>query len=131
MCESVVVQHQVRKDVMSTVSAECLKREDAALLTALIHATPKERKALLKALHVSRIKSVCECAYNLLRGNISLSDKSKIKLKKYKSILRRLAKRDETWEKKKRYLVQKGGGVFLPILLSTVLQAILQKVVNG
>lgn len=106
----------------------CAKKDTTALLTALIHATPKERKALLKACDVSRIRSVCEYAYNLLRGNVPLSDKRKRQLKKHKTALRRLVNRGESWEKKRRYLVQKGGGVFLPILLSTVLQTILQNV---
>lgn len=104
----------------------CLKK-DATLLTALIHATAKERKALLKACNISRIRSVCECAYNLLRGNIPLSDERKQQLRKHKQALRRLVKRGESWTKKRRYLVQQGGGFLLPILLSTVLQAVLSK----
>ena len=108
------------------MAGKCIKKGDAALLTALVHATAKERKALLKAFDVSRIQTVCECAYNLLRGNVSVSDKQKKLLKKYKTVLRRIVKQGETWEKKRQYLVQKGGGVILPILLSTVLQAVLQ-----
>lgn len=110
--------------------SQCV-RKDAALLTALIHATPKERKALLKAFDVSRIRSVCECAYNLLLGNIPLDHKCKNKLKKYKTPLRRLVKRGESWAKKRKYLVQQGGGFFLPLLLSTVLQVILNKAISG
>lgn len=104
----------------------CL-RKDAALLTALIHATPKERKALLKVCENRRIRSVCECAYNVLRGNVRLSDKSKRSLRKHKEALRRLVKRGEGWTKKRKYLVQKGGGILLPLLLSTVLQSVLQR----
>lgn len=104
--------------------------EDAKLLLKL---TPAERKAVLKALDAKRIKSICECAYNLLRGNIQpLPDQSKLrKLKKYKATLRRLAKRGESWIKKRKYLVQKGGGGFLiPLLLSTVLQTVLQSTLS-
>lgn len=103
----------------------CLQK-DAALLTALVHATPKERKALLKVCDIRRIRSVCECAYNVLRGNVRLTDKKKRQLSKYKSALRRLVKRGENWSKKRRYLVQQGGGFLLPLLLSTVLQSVLQ-----
>ncbi len=102
----------------------CL-RKDASLLKALIHATPKERKALLKVCDKSRIRSVCECAYNVLRGNVPLSKKSKSQLGKYKATLRRLVKRGEGWGKKRKYLIQKGGGFIIPLLLSTVLQAAL------
>lgn len=106
-------------------------RKDASLLTALIHATPKERKALLKVCSKSRIHSVCECAYNVLRGNVPLSSKSKAQLSKHKAALRRIVKRGECWEKKRKYLVQKGGGVFIPLLLGTVLQAVLNKVTGN
>jgi hypothetical protein len=104
----------------------CL-RKDRFLLEALIHATPKERKSLLKVCDISRIRSVCECAYNVLRGNVSLSEKSKKHLRTHKVTLRRLVKRGECWAKKRKFLVQKGGGVFIPILLSTVLQAALSR----
>lgn len=102
--------------------------KDRALLEALIHATPKERKALLKACDASRIHSICECAYNLLRGNIPLSEKERKQLSKHKSILRRIVKRGECWAKKRKYLVQQGGGVIIPLLLSTALQALTQLV---
>lgn len=104
----------------------CL-RKDAALLTALVHATPKERKALLKVCDTRRIRSVCECAYNVLRGNVRLSEKSKRKLSKHKVALRRLVRRGEGWIKKRKFLIQKGGGILLPLLLSTVLQTVLQR----
>lgn len=103
----------------------CL-RKDATLLRALIHATPKERKLLLKVCDKSRIHSVCECAYNVLRGNVPLSKKSKFQLSKHKTALRRLVKRGEGWAKKRKYLIQKGGGILIPLLLSTVLQAALR-----
>lgn len=105
----------------------CLKK-DRPLLEAIIHATPKERKALLKVCDTSRIRTVCECAYNLLRGNVPISKRRKQQLMKYKSTLRRIVKRGEGWPKKRKFLVQQGGGFVIPLLLSTVLQAVLNKV---
>lgn len=103
--------------------------EDAKLLLAL---SPKERKALLKVLDTKRVQSICECAHNLLCGNISPRDKGKLQsLRKHKTALRRLAKRGESWIKKRKYLVQKGGGFLLPLLLSTVLQTALNVATNG
>jgi len=101
--------------------ADCVK--DANLLLSL---TPAERKAVLKVLDARRVKSICECAHNLLQGNIAVSDKRKLhKLRKHKSALRRLASRGECWIRKRRYLVQKGGGFLIPILLSAALQTAL------
>lgn len=102
--------------------------EDAKLLLSL---SPKERKAVLKVLDIKRIRSICECAHNLLCGNVRPSDRSKLgRLRKHRATLRRLAKRGESWAKKRSYLVQKGRGVgfILPLLLSTVLQAALNHV---
>lgn len=105
---------------------DCVR--DAKLLLLL---TPKERKALFKVADTKRIRTVCECAYNLLRGNLRLKDKCKLrKLRKYKSVLRRLAERGKSWGKKRKYLVQTGGGFLIPLLLSTVLQAAIQKVIS-
>lgn len=103
----------------------CLKK-DRALLEALIHATPKERKTLLKVCDISRIHAICECVHNLLRGNVPISDISKRKLSKHKSTLRLIVKRGEGWDKKRKFLVQQGGGFIIPLLLSTVLQAVAQ-----
>lgn len=100
-------------------------REDLDLLLALTRLTVSERTAVLKVLDTRRIRSVCECAYNLLRGNVPLPTEKKRQLFKYKSALRKLVRKGESWAKKRKYLVQVGGGVFLPLLLSTVLQALI------
>ena len=114
---------------MTVIMSQRVKK-DAALLRALAQVTPKERKALLKACDISRIRSVCECAYNVLRGNVRLSGEQKRKLSKHKKDLRRLVKRGESWVKKRRYLIQKGGGFLLPLLLSAVLQTVLSQAIN-
>lgn len=107
--------------VRSTSCNTCAK--DIQLFLSL---SPKERKAVLKVCDNKRIRSICECAHNLLKGNVHVKDKNTLhKLSKYKSILRRLTKRGESWCKKRRYLVQRGGGFLLPLLLSTVLQTVL------
>lgn len=100
-------------------------RNNIELLKALSRMKPKQRQAVLKAADKDLILSVCECALNLLKGNINVSASEKRKLGRFKNILRRLVKKGEGLKSKKKYLIQKGGGVFLPILLSAVLQAIL------
>ena len=105
------------------VQSVCCK--DANLLLALMQLNPKERKALLKVVDERRIRSVCECAYNLLRGNVQVPEEKKRKLAKYKQALRRLVRKGESWTRKRKYLVQQGGGLFLPLLLSTVLQSLI------
>lgn len=101
-------------------------KKNLKMLRALALMKPKEIKEVLKAADKGLIHSVCECAHNLLRGNVKIDSYKKRKLSKYKSILRRLVKKGESVKIKKKYLVQKGGGVLIPLLLSAVLQTILQ-----
>lgn len=59
-----------------------------------------------------------------VKGNVTVSAKRKRKLAQYKNILRKLVRKGESFKVKKKFLIQKdGGGVLLPILLSTELQA--------
>lgn len=95
-------------------------------LRALVLMKPNHRIAVLKAADLDLIHSVCECAYNLLKGNVCINSSKKTKLKRFKNVLRRLVKKGESLKTKKRYIIQKGGGIFIPLLLSTVLQALLK-----
>lgn len=101
-------------------------KKNLKMLRVLALMKPKEIVEVLKAADKGLIQSVCECAHNLLRGNVKINSHKKGKLAKYKSILRRLVRKGESVKLKKKYLVQKGGGVLIPLLLSSVLQTILQ-----
>ena len=62
----------------------------------------KSKSAFLKKCPNSIIKGVCECALNLLRGNIPISKQKKNKLIHYKRTLRRLGDRKVPLLKKRR-----------------------------
>lgn len=90
---------------------------------------PSLRKDLLKRLPAPAVKAVCECALNTLKGNVPLTPHQKKKLRAHKQLLRRLADRRVSLFKKKKILVQQGGGflsVLIPAALS-VLSTILHK----
>lgn len=110
--------------IQSNVMSQTIKK-NINLLRALSLMTPKQRRNVLKTADKDLIQSVCECAYNLLLGNINIAPQVKQKLSKYKSVLRKLIKKGESFKTKKRYIVQQGGGVVLPLLLSAVLQTLL------
>lgn len=74
------------------------------------------------------IKTLGEVCLNVLNGNAKISKKCKSHLRKYKTILRKLAKRDISVSSKRKILVQKGG--FLPVILSAVLSGIVGKLLN-
>jgi|SRR5277367_122446 len=66
------------------------------------------------------IKALSEIAYNLLRGNVTLSKTQKRKLQKHKTLLRSLACKQNTCTHKRK-IIQRGGGAFLPLLLAPVI----------
>ena len=88
------------------------------LLKALSKCKSKYRKSILTIADKPLIKAICECVYNVLLGNINLTDTNKQKLKKHKHILRKLIDKSSLKEKKK-ILIQKGG--FLQFIIPAVI----------
>ena len=76
---------------------------------------------LLKNANGDLIKCICECALNVLCGNIPLDTSQKNNLQKYKHQLRSLTSRKNITQKKK--IIQKGTGL-LPFLLAPVITAL-------
>ncbi len=93
------------------------QRSHQAVLRALAAVNPKTRKALLEGADKDLVYSLCELALNFLSGQIPVSPSNKQKLSKYKTQIRSLAQKGGSWRQKKK-IVQRGGGAFIPILLS-------------
>lgn len=72
-------------------------------------ATPKLRKAMLKNAPPELIKTLSECAYNILHGNFKICGKNHQCLKKYKNPFRRFSLPHSSIESKRQIIVQKGG----------------------
>ena len=83
---------------------------------------PRRRKMLLEAASSSEIRSIAECALNLLKNRINLSSSQKRKLKRHKETLRYVAKKNTNIKKKRRALQQRGG--FLTSLLPLAITAL-------
>lgn len=92
------------------------------LLKALHTLQPKFRIALLKACKDEEINCICECVFNTLNGKLPLKDCEKTKLKKHKTILRKLISKGRS-KPRKRIIIQQGGA-FLPIILGAVLNSL-------
>ena len=94
--------------------------ESQDLLRVLGHCQPKIRNAILKNCENDLIHIICDCVYNLVKGNIP--DLTQEKVNKYayhKTSLIMLTKKVSIKEKRK-ILVQKGGVFFhfyFPLLL--------------
>jgi len=86
----------------------------------------KHKRNILKNADPALIKAISDCTYNLLNGNIKLSEKDKKKLSRFKISLRRLIKKKSSLQNRKKLLIrhanQKGG--FLNILIPALIGGI-------
>lgn len=97
-------------------------RKQAATLCMLCHAKPRLRKAIIEAADKDLILCLCECALNVLKGNVTLTNAQLKKLKQYKQHLRKLIEKKLALKKKKE-VIQKGG--FLPALLAPLAASVI------
>lgn len=97
-------------------------------LQALHVLKPKHCKALLKVCSEEEINCICECIYNVIQGKVPIQEKHRSLLKKYKYILRKLVSKQKN--KSRRNIIIQKGGAFLPIILGSVLSALLDSFVK-
>ena len=92
-------------------------RKNGPALRLLQKAPTSLQKNILDKASPELIRCICDCAHNVLQGNVTLSCHYKKKLSQHKTELRMLADRKVVLKKKKR-LVQTGG--LFPLLLSAL-----------
>ena len=97
------------------------------LLKVLKDAKPKLRKAIIQYAPSDLLMSISEIILNMLKGVLKLTPKQKQHLSSYKKEFRTLARKDVSVNKKRKLLVQKGGGA-LATLLPFVLPILLSKI---
>lgn len=100
-----------------------LNKEQVNQLQLLYKCPPKLRKKLLEKISGNCIKSIIECTHNVLRGNVPLSKEQKKSLSRHKSTLRTLQDRKVPLFKKRKLIIQRGGG-FLSVLIPAALTAL-------
>ena len=96
------------------------------LLKVLVDATPKLKKAIIKHAPTDLVTAISEIVLNLIKGVIKLTAHQKKRLSRYKKELLALAKKKVPLGKKRKILVQKGGGV-VPILVPLALSLLSSK----
>lgn len=89
---------------------------DLTFLRKLKCCNAKQRKKLLSKASTSQIRSLSDCAHNILIKNIPLSSGQFSKLKKHKNIIRQLGTKGISLKNKKKLLVQQKGGFLMSIL---------------
>jgi hypothetical protein len=99
--------------------ANSVKRQ-APQLKTLCSCQPKDRRVLLKHADPELVRVICECALNVLEGNIPISSRDKKRLLRNKNLLRRLAGNRDSLPQKKRLIVQSGGSFLLALLPAVI-----------
>ena len=99
----------------------------AAILQALYHLDKSQRDALLRKADTKLIRHICECALNVLHGNVPLKPVHKKRLRKHAHILRKLSNPGGHLARKKKLIVQSGG--FLPALLAPIIGTVLASLI--
>ena len=110
MCKNVIIYK------MSSLVKRALP-----LLKLLVDAKPELKKAIIKYASSDLVKAISEIALNMLKGVIKLTPQQKHRLSRYKKEFRSLAKKGVSVNRKRKLLVQKGGGAGLAILLPLAL----------
>ena len=103
----------------------CSKRvhDNYHLLAAMCQCKPKVRKAILAESDNELVQSICECALNVLNGNVHVTKQNLNKLKRYKKTLRLLTDKKCSIKQKRIVIQQKGGNILLaliPVVISTI-----------
>ena len=93
-----------------------MKKQAVCLQMLIKTKNAKLRKAILEHADSELIRALCECAHNILRGNVKMTPREKTRLRKYQTKLRLIARKNVSVKQKRRHLQQTGG--FLPALLA-------------
>ena len=93
-------------------------RRQLPFMRKLMRMSDRKRRALISICPKELMDCFCECAVNILKGNVPLTPRQMSKLRREKHNLRELAKK-KTPVKEKKKILQKGG--FLSALLAPTL----------
>lgn len=108
----------IEEEIMSKKN-QVIKRYIKLLAT---NPDPVLTQSLLRAAPDEVIKTICNAAYNLTNGGaVKLSNAQKRFFRKYKTPITKLVQPEPSIKQKRRVLEQSGGGLFVPLLLSTIL----------
>lgn len=102
-----------------------LGKKQIIILRALCYLSGEQLRAVLRTADITLVRCICECALNVLRGNVILSTCQKRRLKRHTTLVRRLADKRGNWSSKRR-LIAKRCSIFLKALVTPVLEHIKQ-----
>ena len=115
-CESTITLCRQCQSVAIEKMSGRMKKQAVCLQMLIKTKNAKLRKAILEHADPELIRALCECAHNILRGNVKMTPREKTRLRKYQTKLRLIARKNVSVKQKRRHLQQTGG--FLPALLA-------------
>ena len=104
-------------------------RNNVPYLHVLARGNNTQRQGILEGANTDLVKCLCECALNVLKGNVPLSHQEKTKLKGHKRSLRFLTDKKVGLQRKKKLVQQKGG--FIAALAAPVLGILGDLIIGG
>ena len=123
-CESTIKLCRQCQSIAIEKMSGRMKKHALCLQLLIETRNAKLRKAILEHADPDFIRALCECAKNILQGNVKMASDEKSRLRKYRSKLRLLAsKRGLSMKQKRRKLQQTGG--FLPALLAPLAASVI------
>lgn len=102
-------------------------RRNVPVLKRLYKSNRTTRGKILKDASTDTIECLCDCAYNILNGNVPLTTRQYSNLKPYRKQLRDVSKKSTSMRKKRKTF--QSGGILLK-LLSTLAKSVLGGVLN-
>lgn len=106
--------------IMALEGRSPLPKKYISILKALYHLDRDQRIVILRKAEATLVKCICECALNILNGNVFITDSQKSKLKRHAKILRCLADKSGTWTSKKKIILAEGIKI-LTLLLAPII----------
>lgn len=91
------------------------------LLKALVTLEPKSRFWLLSVADKSLVTAICECALNVLNGNVCITSRVRNTLYKHRDTIRMLARPKVKCWKKLRLIILKNCKYLIPLLIKVSL----------
>lgn len=101
-----------------------------SILKALSKAKGRKRGDILKNADPEILKLLTEAVYNVLKGNVPMSQAHYRKLTPHKRTLVKLAKRPNDLKFARSIFLKKKGGAILPLILPALL-SLATKFING
>ena len=107
---------------MSPLRMKAIK-ESILFLQALKESAPKERKAMLSSVSNDFYKLLTEIIFNLLRGNVPVSNTTIHHLRRYKGTLRTLSDRSVSFARKRTLFCRLADSALFHLLLPIITMA--------